>query len=260
MKLSLIIFAGLLSIGVFLSMALFVSSRTERSSNSFLILLSLWIMTVMIIPRLSVASADLFVNVPSLDEINSQKSRFMSQIWNEDRTKMNSFVPPKTQDMQQVMGEFNKFMQSLADEREKKFNEFAARLNDGAKPSRTAAEPQLFSGISPSALFTLAASEITGTSLRLEKEYLAQARSYRRIYEIHEGEAGMESGFSMVFRMVTDDNAAKPKPINIGEVSATQFFGTICFFGIGILCRVCGASRGIQSVILCGGICRIQEI
>lgn len=227
LKLGYIIIAGLVSVGVFLSLALFVSARTERSSTSFLILLSLWIMTVMIIPRLSVIGADLFINVPSVDEINSQKSRFMSQIWNEDRAKMSAFVPPKTENMQDVMTAFNKFMQGLADEREKKFNELAARLNE-ERMNRQMEQQKLallFSGISPSALFTLAASEITGTSVRLEQQYLADAKNYQQEYaKFMKEKTGMNTGgFSMVFRMVSDDNAEKPKPINIGEVPQFNF-------------------------------------
>ncbi len=236
-RLTLIILAGLISIGVFLSLSLFVSAKTERSSTSFLVLLSVWILAVMIIPRLSVIGADLFVNVPSVDEINSQKSRFMSQIWNEDRTKMNNFVPPKTENMQEVMTAFNKFMQSLADEREKKFNELAARLNED-RQNRQAEQQQLallFSAVSPSALFTLAASEITGTSLRLEQHYLSAAKNYQQEYaKFMKEKTGMNTGgFAMVFRMVTDDNAEKPKPINIGELPQFQFTPPPVESGIG---------------------------
>jgi len=42
-RLALIIFAGMLFFGLFLSMSIFVSSLTYRSSNSFLILLVVWI-------------------------------------------------------------------------------------------------------------------------------------------------------------------------------------------------------------------------
>lgn len=237
LKLALIIFAGIFSVGVFLSLSLFVSAKTERSSTSFLVLLSLWIITVMIIPRLSVIGADLFVNVPSVDEINSQKSRFMSQIWNEDRSKMNNFTPPKTENMQEVMTAFNKFMQELADEREKKFNELAARLNED-RVNRQIEQQQLamfFSGISPSALFTLAASEISGTSLRLEKQYLADAKNYQQEYaKFMKEKTGMNTGgFSFTFRMISDDNAEKPKPININEIPQFNFTPLSVASGIG---------------------------
>ncbi|MFA6439659.1 MAG: ABC transporter permease subunit [Bacteriovoracaceae bacterium] len=226
-KLVFIIFAGLVIISAYLSLSLFISAATVHSSTAFLILLSLWIFTVMIVPRLSVIGTDLFVNVPSVDEINSQKSRYMSQIWNENRAKMNNFTPPKTENMQEVMNAFNKFMQELADEREKKFNELAARLNEG-RINRQLEQQRLavyFSAISPSALFTHAASEINGTSLRLEQQYFLQAKEYQKEYaKFMKEKTGMNTGgFSFVFRMVTDDNAEKPKPINIQEMPQFAF-------------------------------------
>lgn len=225
--LGLIIAAGVCSIGAYLSFSLFVSAKTERSSTSFLVLLSLWIVTVMIIPRLSVVGADLFVSVPSMDEINSQKGRFMSQLWNEDRTKLNGFTPTNKTDVQSVMNEFNKFMQNLGDEREKKFNEFAARLNE-ERSNRQVEQRRLamvFSGISPSALFSMASSDVAGTSLSLEQEYLAQAKAYQQQYaQFMKEKTGMNiGGATMVFRMVTDDNAEKPKPININEIPQFDF-------------------------------------
>ena len=236
-SLVLIIAAGVLSIGVYLSLSIFISATTDRSSTSFLFLLAMWIMTVMVIPRLSVAGADLFVKVPSMDEINSQKSRFMSQLWNEDRGKLNGFTPTATGDVQSVMNEFNKYMQGLADDREKRFNEFAARLNEERINRQVEQEhiALVLSGISPSALFTLAASEAAGTSLRLEQRFLAQAKDYQKQYALFMKEkTGMNTGgFAMVFRMMTDDNAEKPKPININEMPQFQYAQAGILEGIG---------------------------
>lgn len=227
MALGFVIIAGLISIGVYLSLSLFVSAKTERSSTSFLVLLSLWILTVMILPRVSVIGADLFVAVPSMDEINSQKSRFMSQLWNEDRTKLNGFSPTNKGDVQSVMNEFNKYMQGLADDREKRYNEFAARLNE-ERLNRQAEQQQcalLISGISPSSLFSLAASEIAGTSLTLEQTFLAQAKEYQKQFaHFMKEKTGVNTGgFAMVFRMIDDEHAEKPKPINVFEIPQFHF-------------------------------------
>ncbi|NUN70193.1 MAG: ABC transporter permease subunit [Bacteroidetes bacterium] len=237
LKLALIIGAGIITVGAFLALALFVSASTERSSTSFLVLLSLWIVMVMIVPRLSVVAADQIVTVPSVDEINSQKSRFMSQIWNEDRGRMNSYTPPKSQNVQEVMAGFNKFMQELADAREKKFNELSARLNE-ERTNRQAEQQMLamlVSGVSPSALFTLAAGEINGTSLRMERAFLEQAKEYQRQYAAFMKEkTGMNTGgFSFVVRMVTDDDAAPPKPINIRELPQFAFTPLSAASGLG---------------------------
>jgi ABC-type transport system involved in multi-copper enzyme maturation permease subunit len=256
LKLFLIIAAGYISIGTFLALSLFVSASTERSSTSFLVLLSLWIVMVMIVPRLSVVGADQIVNVPSVDEINSQKSRFMSQIWNEDRGKMNSYTPPKSQDVQAVMSGFNKFMQELADAREKKFNELSARLNE-ERINRQSEQQQLamlFSGISPSALFTLAASEISGTGLRMERSYLDQAKEYQRQYAAFMKEkTGMNTGgFSFVVRMVTDDNAAPPKPININELPQFSFTPLSAASGLGPYAGYIGILTGYLMLFVAG--------
>lgn len=256
LKLGLIITAGLASIGAFLALSLFVSASTERSSISFLVLLSLWIVMVMIVPRLSVVSADQIVSVPSVDEINSQKSRFMSQIWNEDRGKMNAYTPQKSMDVQEVMGGFNKFMQELADAREKKFNELSARLNEERINRQTEQQQlaMLFSGISPSALFTLAACEINGTGLRMERSYLDQAKEYQRQYAAFMKEkTGMNTGgFSFVVRMVTDDNAAPPKPININELPQFTFTPLSAASGLGPYAGYVGVLTGYLMLFIAG--------
>lgn len=161
----------------------------------------------------------------------------MSQIWNEDRTKMNNFSAPKTENMQEVMNAFNKFMQELADEREKKFSELTARLNE-ERMNRQSEQHQLalfLSAISPTALFTHAASEINGTSLRLEHQYLTQAKEYQLQYaKFMKEKTGMTTGgFSFVVRMVNDDNAEKPKPINISEMPQFNFSPLPASSGIG---------------------------
>ncbi len=261
--LALIVAAGLISIGAYLSLSLFVSAKTERSSTSFLVLLSIWILTVMIIPRLSVVGTDLFVNVPSMDEINSQKSRFMSQIWNEDRTKLNGFTPTNKNDVQAVMNEFNKFMQNLADEREKKYNEFAARLNEDHH-NRQVEQQQLalyFSGISPAALFSLAASDAAGTSLKLEQEYLVQSKEYQKEYaKFMKEKTGMNmGGFAMVFRMVTDDNAEKPNPININEIPQFMFKPIEAAAGIGPYAGYSGVLAAFNLLFFAGAFAAFKK-
>jgi len=57
LRLSMIILAGLMYFGAFLTLSVFVSSMTRRTSSSFLVLLVLWIGSVLIIPRVSVLLA-----------------------------------------------------------------------------------------------------------------------------------------------------------------------------------------------------------
>ena len=107
-RLALIILAGLLYLGAFLSIALAVSAMTVRSSSGFLVLLVIWIFSVLIIPRGAILLAGRSVDVPSVDEIGAKKSRLNQQLWAEDRKKMSEFKG--TGDPQKAMGEFQKFM------------------------------------------------------------------------------------------------------------------------------------------------------
>src|SRR5690606_4752853 len=100
------------------------------SSASFLTLLVFWIFSVFIVPRAAVLIAGRAVEVPNSDEITAQKSRYRIQLFEEDRTKMSSFQPSQTKDMQAAMGEFQKMMSGLAEERQKKSSVLSQKLDE----------------------------------------------------------------------------------------------------------------------------------
>nr|NIR47241.1 ABC transporter permease subunit [candidate division KSB1 bacterium]NIR71374.1 ABC transporter permease subunit [candidate division KSB1 bacterium]NIS22861.1 ABC transporter permease subunit [candidate division KSB1 bacterium]NIT69699.1 ABC transporter permease subunit [candidate division KSB1 bacterium]NIU23367.1 ABC transporter permease subunit [candidate division KSB1 bacterium] len=79
-RLALIVGAGLLYFGAFLALSVFISSLAEKTSNSFLLLLVIWIFAVLIVPRSAVLLAGRLVEVPSVDEISAQKTRQLSQL------------------------------------------------------------------------------------------------------------------------------------------------------------------------------------
>ncbi len=67
------------------------SSLTQHSSSSFLLMLVLWIFAVLIIPRTAVLVSGRAAEVPSVDRINYEKNKYMSQLWRDDREKMNAY-------------------------------------------------------------------------------------------------------------------------------------------------------------------------
>jgi ABC-type transport system involved in multi-copper enzyme maturation permease subunit len=221
-RLCLIVAAGFLYFGVFLTMSIFVSSLTRRSSSAFLMLLVAWIFAVLIIPRIAVLIAGRAVDVPSVDEIASQKVRFNSQLWNEDRKKMADYKPSTTDnDMEKTMQQFNEFMQTVADERDKKMQEFTERLNED-RENRQRVQQQLSLGlarISPAAAFSLAVTTLAGTALTLENHYKDAASSYQKVFaNFMKQKTGMVTGGRvMMFRSVVE-NGEKPEPINPHEL------------------------------------------
>jgi len=220
LRLALIIGAGLLYIGAFLSIGIAVSALTGRSSSAFLTLLVFWIFAVLIVPRSAILIVGRAIDVPSLDDINAKKFRYAEQLFAEDREKMASFSPSKTGDMQAMVGEFQKFMGSITDERQKKIDDFSSQL-DEERSNRQAFQSSVALGIarvSPSAAFSLAASALAGTSVSMKGRYLNAARGYQQTFgKFLLDKTGMNPGGGMVFRVRTDDRE-KAAPIDTHEL------------------------------------------
>ena len=227
LRLSLIIGCGLLYFGAFLSVAVFVSTRTQRTSSSFVMLLVIWIFAVLIIPRTSVLFAGRAVDVPSVDEIASQKNRFNSQLWEEDRKKMGMFKPTASNSQpDKIMQEFNTFMQNIADERDKKMEEFGGRLNEERTNRQRVQERFAFglARVSPAATFSLAVTSLAGTSLPLKDQFRQSANAYQQQYaKFMKEKTGMLTGGRMMVFRSESDNGQKPKPIDPNEMPAFTY-------------------------------------
>lgn len=224
MRLGLIVLAGILYCGVFLTLSVAISSLTVRSSSSFLFLILAWIFAVLIIPRSAVLIAGRAVDVPSVDEIGSQKARYGSQLFAEDRAVMSNWKPTE-KEPQKMMSEFQKFTQNQGDEREKRLQEFSGRLNED-RENRQAVQEQLALGLarfSPTATFSLAATRLAGTGLGLKEHYQNAAQGYQLDYgKFMLSKTGMNPGGMFVFRMKTSSDE-KPKPIDPQELPVFQY-------------------------------------
>jgi len=222
LRLALVIFAGFLYFGVFLTLAVFISALTERSSSSFLMLLVVWIFAVLIVPRTSVLLAGRAVKVPSLDEHASQRSRLAAQLWSEDRNKMADFKLEKSADPEKMLSQFNSFMQKLADDREQKMQALSKRLNEERRNREAVRERVAFglSRISPAATFSLATTNLAGTSLDLKEHYLNAATDYQQAYAkfMKEKTGMLLGGFRVMAFRNTDGEEPKKTPINPHEI------------------------------------------
>lgn len=224
LRLALIVVAGLLYFSVFLTLSVAVSALTRRSSHSFLMLLVIWILTVLVVPRSAVLFAGRAVEVPSVDEIGSQMARLNQQLFSEDREKMASFKPGAPGEPQKAMEEFQKFMGKIADEREQRMNDLSSRLNE-ERANRQVIQQRVAFGIarvSPSACFALAAGSLAGTGLSLQAHYRREAQMYQQTYaKFIMDKTGMNPGGGLVFRMINDGE--KPKPIDPKEMPPFQY-------------------------------------
>jgi ABC-type transport system involved in multi-copper enzyme maturation permease subunit len=225
-RFALIIGAGYLYFGVFLSLSLFVSSATQKTSTSFLVLLVVWIFSVMIIPRTAVLLAGRAVEVPSVDELVSQKSRFSAAGWQDDRKKMADFRAPQDLPMNKVMENFQQFMAALDSERTAKMDEFSRQLNEQRSNAQAVQERYAFglARISPSAVFSLLSTSIASTGIGLKADYKEQAGRYQKEYaEFMREKTGRNPSGALFVKMTTGDDTKEKKKINTAELPVFEF-------------------------------------
>ncbi len=228
-RLVVIIAAGLLYFGAFLTASLFVSSLTHRSSSAFMVMLVFWIMSVLIIPRASVLLSGRAVEVPSIDEIGTQKASFASQQWAESRAKMGSFKPENPIDednIEEMMDGFNRYMGELADEREEKLAEFNNRLNEQRRNRQAVQQAVAFNiaRVSPTASLALATATLAETSLDLQRHYQQETMAYQVGYGAFMKEkTGVNHGGRMVVVKSMSEEGETPKPVDVNELPSFEY-------------------------------------
>lgn len=223
-RLLLIIGTGLLYFGVFLTLSVFISSLCQKSSSAFLMLLVIWVLSVLIVPRASVLLAGRAVDVPSVDELAAQKSSFAKQTWNEFNASLNGYDTGPLDDMETVMGAFHKFMDSLSTERDDIINAYVDRLNETRRNKMMEQEKLAFaiSRISPSAALSLSLANLAGTSSIMKDRFIQSAVDYRQTYNkfINEKAGMVVAGGRMVIVKIGDDaeDEEEAEPINPAEL------------------------------------------
>lgn len=224
-RLLLIIVTGLLYFGVFLSLAIMVSAMTQRTSSSFLILLIIWIGATLIIPRAAVLLAGRAVIVPTVDEIGYQKAAFSTVLWKEYIAALNNFQIPETENMEETMGIFNNFMDSLGTAREEKMNEYRDRLNETRynREKERSKVALLLSRLSPTSSLSLAISTLAGVSQKLKNDFYDQSKAYQKTFNSFLSEkTGMNMGGGMIL-ISTDSEGKEVEPIDATEIPEFKF-------------------------------------
>ncbi|MGH7491312.1 MAG: ABC transporter permease [bacterium] len=220
-KLALVLLAGLFYFGIFLTLAVLVSTLTHRSSHSFLILLVAWIFAVLIVPRASVLLAGRAVHVPSIDQIAAQKNRLRAQLWAEDHKRLTEFKPTSSENPQDMMKEFNEFMQKNAEARDQKMRELSSRLNEERRNHQLVQERFAFglARLSPSAALSLATTALAGTGIHLKEQFVNEAHAYQQSYaSFMKEKTGMNLGGGFIMMRVTTGEEQEKKPIDPHEL------------------------------------------
>jgi ABC-type transport system involved in multi-copper enzyme maturation permease subunit len=249
LRLALIVGAGLLYFGVFLMASVLVSALSARSSSSFIVLLVFWILAVLVVPRAAVLFAGRTVEVPSIDDIAYQKRQKMMQMASEDMKALAASIGGESdgasfrleieetsddpeaaqQQMQERMENFMKKQRELADKRDEEMAVLSEKLNTERYNRQQVQQRWAFglAQVSPAASFTLAITELAGTSLRTEDHFMAAVRDYQTAFKtFQEEKAGLSggAGFMIVMRTETEGGEeAEPEPIDVNEVPAFSY-------------------------------------
>lgn len=221
MKLLLIIVSGFLFTLAFLTLSVFVSTITKKSSGSFLILLVVWIFAVLVIPRTSVLVAGRMIDVPSIDKINSQKSAFNRQVSEE---LMKNLTNLKVKDGEDAIQALNRVMEENGKEREKQLKSFYQKVNEQRRNKQIEQEQLAFTiaRLSPASCFNFAVSELAGTSLNLIRDFENSAKTYQKIYENFQiKKTGMATGSGM--QVIVRSNDEEAEEINPSEMPQFKF-------------------------------------
>ena len=247
LRLAGIVGCTLLYFGVFVMISIFVSALTARSSSSFMIMLVVWILAVLVVPRAAVLYAGRAIEVPSVDDISYQKRQLQTQLIQDDMKELARAMggesdgggirlsfneeaedPEEAQRrMQERMENFQRKQQELADERDKKMAELSEKLNTERYNRQRVQQRWAFglSRISPASAFTLAITALAGTSLEAEDHFMEAATDYQRTFRsFQEEKAGMSGGggFMIVMRS-GDEEEQEPEKIDVSEIPAFTY-------------------------------------
>ena len=233
-RLCIFIICSFLYLGVFLSLATFLSCLTKRSSSSFLFLLVIWVFSVLIIPRASVLIAGNMVEVPSLNSIFFQQNQLERQYSIERSKKSNEYSRKLDQEIYKKSGDsddkrkeylskLNDFFEKMDMEYDKKVEDFVGRLYEERRNKQIKQEKLAFgiSRISPAAIFTLVSSKLCGTSIDLKNHFYENATAYSKFFaEFIKGKTGHNIGAESISMFDPDGekNKKPPQPINPGEI------------------------------------------
>jgi len=187
-RLMLIFLMFFLYLSVFFCLGLFVSARTSRSSTSFLVLLFVWVIFVMVIPKAAVITAGQAKPIPSVHEITAKKDAFLKQIMTEGQTGVREWVQKNQADAQKDpkawQEKFRQFVQDYNSQLTTKIDENNAALERDYQQKKRAQQNLAvnLSRISPASALTFGTMNLARTGIDEFDRFLASVRTFKPIY------------------------------------------------------------------------------
>ena len=187
-RLLLMFLVFFLYLSVFFTLGLFVSTRTNRSSTSFLILLFIWVVFVTIIPKVSVLAASQIKPIPSVHEITSKKDAFLQQIQGGAQGKVQNWIkenaPKEGEDQKAFQEKFKKFLEDYQQDLTSQIDANNAALERDYQAKKRAQQNLAInlSRISPASALTFSTMSLARTGLDEHQRFLDSIRTYKPIF------------------------------------------------------------------------------
>lgn len=221
LRLAMVILTGTMYFAVFLTLSVFISTLTQRSSTSFLTLVVAWVFAVLIIPRTSVLAAGRMVDVPSVDEVDFEKGKYSAQLFNERMDAMQVWTQQNYQSDHRLMMEgMQAFRTEQQDQLDEKMRIFVEQLNQeraNKSDMRTSVALSL-ARVSPTASFSLAASDLAFTSMELRASFVDAAGSYQQEFADFMRSKNADFGGEVYVGHGAPVVVEEPDPIDTGEL------------------------------------------
>ena len=186
-RLGLIGLASLLYIGIFLMLGLMVSSRTNRSTTSLMLLLFIWVVAVLAVPKVSMITASKLRPVPSAQEVQAEKDAKSAEALKEGQEKMFKYISELSerakdgQDQEAVQEEVRAAIARLQEEITTNMTEVTKKIQveyDKKKESQFRLASNI-SRFSPASVYTYAAIDLARTGFDRQDRFVKAARGYQ---------------------------------------------------------------------------------
>jgi len=217
-RLLLLTFASLLYYTFFIIFGILISSTTKNSSTSFLVLLTFWIVSVFIVPRVGVIAAAQFIQVPSQAEVDSQLDAFSKDMWNAQMEEISELWRQRNVLMEGMSTEERETFQDanswswmreddlLRKEKEEEIAGFSKKLYEGFNNNKIELRKLALklSRISPASAYQLTAMNLASTDIEMKTRYEDAVQTHREKFLKHASEKEEKEGGSFGIRINMD--------------------------------------------------------
>ena len=210
-RLALICLMFFLYLSVFFALGLFISTRTQSSSTSFLVLLFIWVTFVTIIPKAAVMGARQINPIPSVHEITAQKDAFLQEIQKEAIEEQTNYFkehprPQKPEEIAKWNEDVRKWAEDLQQSLTGKIDEKNAAIERDYQVKMREQQNLAvnLSRISPASALMFGTMTLARTGIASHERFLNSVRSYKPLFTKWVNEK--------MIRTADFDSAQQPKP------------------------------------------------